>query len=167
MATASSSGTPSKHKSVLFVCLGNICRSPMAEAIFVDTVKKNGLFDEWTIDSAALIDYHVGMQPDKRAIRTLNKFGISDYKHKARQVTTEDFRTFDYIMGMDENNMKDLREIEKLAGDGKAVVEMFGVYDTDGEAEVSDPYYESDIGAFERVFEQLTRCCTAFLDKHK
>lgn len=64
----------------------------------MDTVKKNGLFDEWTIDSAALIDYHVGMQPDKRAIRTLNKFGISDYKHKARQVRVRGFRFSDDVV---------------------------------------------------------------------
>ncbi|VDM42424.1 unnamed protein product [Toxocara canis] len=130
---------------------GNICRSPMAEAILADMVKKKGLSDKWKVESAAVIDYHVGRQPDKRTLETLKKFGITEYKHKARQVTTEDFRNFDYIMGMDAHNVCDLKEIESLAADGKAVVQMFGMYDPEGECEVPDPYYEKGLEAFEQV----------------
>ncbi|VDK42961.1 unnamed protein product [Anisakis simplex] len=179
-ATSSFNDTTSMHKSILFVCLGNICRSPMAEAIFANMIKNRGLLDKWRVESAAVIDYHVGRQPDKRTLETLQKFGINDYKHKARQVaysyngyvvlhtnildenliqeylfsnivTTEDFRNFDFIMGMDEHNIVDLKEIEKLAGNGKASVEMFGIYDPNGANEIPDPYYEKGVGAFEKV----------------
>ncbi|VDM79079.1 unnamed protein product [Strongylus vulgaris] len=87
-------------------CKRNICRSPIAEAVFLDIIKKRGLSDQWYVESAAIIDYHSGKPPDPRAMKTLEKFGITDYKHKARVTTTADIRDFDYIFGMDNSNIR-------------------------------------------------------------
>uniref|UniRef100_A0A9L0THL1 Low molecular weight phosphotyrosine protein phosphatase n=1 Tax=Equus caballus TaxID=9796 RepID=A0A9L0THL1_HORSE len=91
-------------KSVLFVCLGNICRSPIAEAVFRKLVTDQNISDNWVIDSGAVSDWNVGRAPDPRAVSCLRNHGINT-AHKARQVTKEDFATFDYILCMDESNL--------------------------------------------------------------
>ncbi|CAI5449475.1 unnamed protein product [Caenorhabditis angaria] len=134
----------SEKKSALFVCLGNICRSPIAEAVFIDCLEKRGKRDEWIVDSSAVIGYHTGKGPDHRAMETLKKFGISTYQHKARVTSTGDFKTFDYIFGMDDDNISDLQEIQRLAGnESKAKLGLLGEFDPQGEREVPDPYYNS------------------------
>ncbi|TKR64998.1 hypothetical protein L596_025462 [Steinernema carpocapsae] len=155
-----------KKKSVLFVCLGNICRSPMAEAIFLHLLDEAGKTDEWHVDSAAIIDYHVGKQPEKRTLITLEKHGITGYKHKVRQVTTKDFRTFDYIFGMDDSNISDLNDLYHLAGNATAKVELLGSYDSENVRIIPDPYYESGLRLFEIVFAQCLRSCQGFLAKN-
>ncbi|KAK0419845.1 hypothetical protein QR680_014362 [Steinernema hermaphroditum] len=155
-----------KKKSVLFVCLGNICRSPMAEAIFVHLLDQKGVRDEWHVDSAAIIDYHVGKQPEKRTLQTLDKHGIHGFKHTVRQVTTRDFRTFDYIFGMDDSNISDLDDLYQLAGDATAKVELLGSYDPENVRIIPDPYYESGLRLFEVVYTQCLRSCETFLAQH-
>uniref|UniRef100_A0A9L0K896 Low molecular weight phosphotyrosine protein phosphatase n=1 Tax=Equus asinus TaxID=9793 RepID=A0A9L0K896_EQUAS len=94
-------------KSVLFVCLGNICRSPIAEAVFRKLVTDQNISDNWVIDSGAVSDWNVGRAPDPRAVSCLRNHGINT-AHKARQVTKEDFATFDYILCMDESNLRNV-----------------------------------------------------------
>ncbi|XP_067878180.1 low molecular weight phosphotyrosine protein phosphatase isoform X6 [Heterodontus francisci] len=93
------------QQSVLFVCLGNICRSPIAEAIFRKQVTDRGIISKWKIDSAATSTYEIGNPADERGQRCLMKHGIST-NHIARQVTKNDFLTFDYILCMDESNLR-------------------------------------------------------------
>ncbi|XP_062575434.1 low molecular weight phosphotyrosine protein phosphatase-like [Saccostrea cucullata] len=150
-------------KSVLFICLGNICRSPISEALFVDLLEKKGERDSWKVDSAAIIDMHVGKNPDKRTTRTLQKNGITSYSHKCRQIRTADFSDFDYIVGMDDDNMGDLNDLKPKNCRAKLV--MFGDYDTDGsKTYVEDPYYSDDIQAFQDVYDKVYRCCRGFYD---
>ncbi|KAM3725600.1 Low molecular weight phosphotyrosine protein phosphatase [Dirofilaria immitis] len=151
-------------KSVLFVCLGNICRSPMAEGVFLDLIKKRGLLDKWVVDSAAIIDFHVGKAPDKRTMAILAEHGVTDYKHKVRQVTIADFHNFDYIFGMDEKNIQDLKNLRGNVK-GKAVIGYLGSYDPEGILIIPDPYYSRGMQMFNKVYEQCLRCCQAFLEK--
>ncbi|XP_075528881.1 low molecular weight phosphotyrosine protein phosphatase-like [Dermacentor variabilis] len=148
--------------SVLFVCLGNICRSPIAEAVFRHIAKERGVLDDWDVDSAATGDWHVGSKPERRAIKCMKDHNV-DMDHRARLVTTEDFSRFEYIFGMDEANISDLR---KLAPKGsKAQIELLGKYDPQGKTIIRDPYYDSGSQGFEDVYEQCLRCCKAFLDE--
>ncbi|CAG0891679.1 unnamed protein product [Darwinula stevensoni] len=116
----------------------NICRSPIAEAVFVQTLEKKGLKDKWTADSAALGDWHVGNTPDRRARNCMKKNGVP-MDHKARQVDREDFFKFDWIFGMDEENIQALNRISPKGH--KAKIELLGKYDPEKELIIRDPYY--------------------------
>ncbi|KAL5007860.1 hypothetical protein ScPMuIL_016666 [Solemya velum] len=152
-----------EKKSVLFICLGNICRSPIAEAVFLDLLKKKGDLANWHVDSGALGDWHVGKGPYHRTMKTLKKFGITDYHHKARLVKTEDFNKFDYIFGMDNANLEGLEEL-KPGKEYKAKIQLLGEYDPEKELIIVDPYFDDKDEDFEYVFQQCKRCCESFLE---
>jgi protein-tyrosine phosphatase len=125
-------------KSVLFVCLGNICRSPLAEAAFRREAERLGLDVE--IDSAGTGDWHIGYPPDPRAAAVALRNGIDIAHLRARQVTPEDFRRFDHILALDSNNLRDLERMRPE--DGKAALSLLldHVDGREGQA-VADPYY--------------------------
>ncbi|KAK4188061.1 putative low molecular weight phosphotyrosine protein phosphatase [Podospora australis] len=150
--------------SVLFVCLGNICRSTMAEGVFQSMAKKEPYKDLVAeIDSSGTGGYHIGEGPDDRTMSTLEKHGITDYVHAARKVNASDFDKFDYIFAMDRSNLSDLQRIQQRKPGSKAKVMLFGEYSGTGKAEViNDPYYGGNQG-FEKAYEQATRFSTNFL----
>jgi len=150
--------SPAK-KSVLFVCLGNICRSPIAEAVFRHLVSQRGMSDRWLIDSAATSTYEIGNSPDERGRELMKKKGIT-MEHVARQITTEDFRKFDFIFGMDDDNLSNLKR--KKPSDSKAVIDYLGSFDPQQRKIIQDPYRGS-VEDFVTVYEQCLRCCEAFL----
>ncbi|OQV15347.1 putative Low molecular weight phosphotyrosine protein phosphatase [Hypsibius exemplaris] len=149
-------------RSVLFICLGNICRSPIAEAVFRQVVKEKEqeLYDKWVIDSAATADYHVGEPPDNRAESCLRRHGISS-GHIVRQVVPEDFEKFNYILGMDHENLKNLKRFAPKKTACK--MELLGQWDPEHELIIEDPYYGGQAG-FDTVYEQCVRSCRAFLE---
>ncbi|KAK2713517.1 low molecular weight phosphotyrosine protein phosphatase 1-like [Artemia franciscana] len=149
-------------KKVLFICLGNICRSPIAEAVFGHLVKEKGLDQKWEVDSAAIGDWHVGNRPDKRALKALGSYNLST-NHRARQIKTEDFNNFDYIFGMDEENIEDLETLAPQSP--KAKLLLLGEFDPEGDRIIRDPYYDRDDKGFEKCYQQCIRCCSAFIDK--
>ncbi|KAI9506433.1 Low molecular weight phosphotyrosine protein phosphatase [Coemansia spiralis] len=149
-----------KQISVLFVCLGNICRSPMAEAVFRHIVKKNRLGDRFVIDSAGTAAYHVNQKPDSRSVLTCTQRGVS-ISHRARQVQKADFDQFDYILCMDEDNLEDLLATKPKGSDAR--VELFGTFGSGAEDRIiKDPYYGGGKG-FVTNFEQVTRCSLGLL----
>ncbi|XP_075872920.1 low molecular weight phosphotyrosine protein phosphatase isoform X2 [Nelusetta ayraudi] len=149
-------------KSALFVCLGNICRSPIAEAVFAKMVTEAGTLDQWVIDSGATSDWNVGSSPDARGLACLRKHGI-ETSHRARQVTSDDFLSFQYILCMDETNLRDLNHKAKQVKNHKAKIELLGSYDPQKQLIIQDPYYGGEKD-FEKVYEQCVRCCKAFLE---
>ncbi|ORX74109.1 LMWPc-domain-containing protein [Linderina pennispora] len=147
---------------VLFVCLGNICRSPMAEAVFAHTVAQRQLSDQFLIDSAGTASYHVGSRPDPRSAATCKSHGVP-ISHHGRQVQASDFKKFDYILCMDESNLSDL--LRKQPSGSKAQVALFGSYSPDNKDRIiEDPYYGGQDG-FEKNFGQVTRCSEGLLKK--
>ncbi|KAK6084902.1 Low molecular weight phosphotyrosine protein phosphatase [Seiridium cupressi] len=153
----------SEKPSVLFVCLGNICRSTMAEGVFRSLVKDSPYKERiGTIDSCGTGAYHAGDDPDDRTMSTLEKYGITDYVHAARKVRASDFATFDYIFAMDRSNLSDLKRLKKPEG-AKAKVMLFGEYSDSGKAEVvQDPYYGGQQG-FELAYAQCLKYSKNFL----
>uniref|UniRef100_A0A1A7X514 Low molecular weight phosphotyrosine protein phosphatase n=1 Tax=Iconisemion striatum TaxID=60296 RepID=A0A1A7X514_9TELE len=119
---------------------------------------------QWVIDSGATSDWNTGSLPDARGLACLRKHGI-ETSHRARQVTKEDFTSFDYILCMDESNLSDLKRKAKSVKNTKAAVELLGKYDPQKQLIINDPYYGSDQD-FEKVYEQCVRCCKAFLEEN-
>uniref|UniRef100_A0A8C2DN97 Low molecular weight phosphotyrosine protein phosphatase n=1 Tax=Cyprinus carpio TaxID=7962 RepID=A0A8C2DN97_CYPCA len=142
----------------------NICRSPIAEAVFRKMATDNGAVDKWVIDSGATSDWNTGSTPDARGLACLRKHVI-ETDHRARQVTKDDFMTFDHILCMDESNLRDLNKKASSVKNSKAKIELLGSYDPEKQLIIQDPYYGSDKD-FETVYEQCVRCCKAFLEQH-
>ena len=148
-------------KKVLFVCLGNICRSPMAEAIFNQLVKKKDLSTYFSCDSAGTSSYHIGERPDTRALLQLKSKGIST-SHHARQFTKEDSLHFSYIFAMDRDNYENIKNIVGSHPNGLSLIRA---YDPEGrDKDVPDPYYGGQDG-FEDVYNMLLRSLENFLQQ--
>lgn len=149
---------------VLFVCLGNICRSPAAEGIMRSIVEERGIADRWEIDSAGIGAWHVGQLPDHRMRIHARRHGL-ELTHHARQVKPYDFEDFDLIIGMDSGNIEDLREIAPSPEDEEKIVPM--IYFVRNFAtryhSIPDPYYEGAEG-FELVLDLLEDGCTTLAD---
>ncbi|XP_069742279.1 low molecular weight phosphotyrosine protein phosphatase isoform X4 [Narcine bancroftii] len=141
---------------------GNICRSPIAEAVFRKLATDKGVVNNWMIDSAGVIDINVGKSPDSRALSCLRQQEI-ETTHKARQITKDDFKTYDFILCMDENNLRNLEVMMGKVKDPKSKIQLLGSYDPQKKGIIHDPYYGSDSN-FEEVYQQCLRCCTAFLE---
>ncbi|PYI55419.1 low molecular weight protein-tyrosine-phosphatase [Paenibacillus flagellatus] len=149
---------------VLFVCLGNICRSPMAEAVFRHKVKEAGLDGRIRVDSAGTGDWHVGRPPHEGTRRLLDRKRIDWQGMTARQVTKDDLAEFDYIVAMDGSNLSNLREMAAERGDGSEA-KLYRLLDFVPEKklnDVPDPYYT---GNFEEVYDLVDAGCGALLDK--
>jgi protein-tyrosine phosphatase len=144
---------------ILFVCLGNICRSPIAEAVFVHCATENGVDGYVQVDSAGTGDWHLGDLPDGRALATLDKHGL-ETEHLGRQVSVADFTTFDYIFGMDKANLRDLRRI--APDNATAEIHLFLSFGDEASVEVPDPYYGTSQD-FDDVFELVRRGSEEFL----
>ncbi len=138
--------------SILFVCMGNICRSPTAEGVFRHIVNEAGLADRFEIDSAGTHAYHIGEQPDRRAIAAAEKRGVSLDNIAARRVADTDFEQFDYVIAMDEDNQQ--RLIEKAPEEHQSKIHLFLSFSANDETEVPDPYY-GGVAGFERVLELI------------
>lgn len=149
---------------VLFVCLGNICRSPMAEGVFKYLVEKENLENKIEIDSAGTAAYHVGNSPDTRMRDVAASHGIL-LTSKAREITPLDLRDFDYIIAMDQSNFDNILLLDK--GETTAKVVMMREFDSDPEdGNVPDPYY-GGLDGFEKVYQILMRSNLTFLEKIK
>jgi len=149
--------------SVLFVCLGNICRSPMAEAIFRDLVRKEGLQDQIKIDSAGTGDWHIGHPPHQGTRDILKKYQITDDGIFARKVQTEDLSQFDYIIGMDSENIKNIKNLGQIPPHVK-VRRLLDFVDDNTQKDVPDPYYT---GNFDQVYALVTAGCSRLLQEIK
>eukprot|EP01132_Coremiostelium_polycephalum_P004963 gene4963-6184_t len=160
-------------KSVLFVCLGNICRSPMGEIIFRALVFDK--LDEWRIDSCGTSNYHIGDHPDDRSLNTCRKLIASNISqeafqhfksypiHRARQLCADDFLEFDYIFCMDDSNLSNIKRAASKVKNIKSVIKKIGDYHPDASKRiVEDPYY-GNMDGFEENFHQILVSSRVFL----
>lgn len=153
-----------KRVSVCFVCLGNICRSPTADGVFHKLIQVAGLESEVFIDSAGTAAYHAGEAADRRSRQVAKKRGYS-LDSIARQFVVEDFGRFDYVLAMDQQNLRDLETLrEQVSGEVSGHLGLFRDFDeTAGAgASVPDPYYGGD-GGFEEVLDQCERACEGLI----
>lgn len=144
------------------VCLGNICRSPLAEGIMKDKAQEAGL--DWQVDSAGTGAWHAGEMPDRRSIQTALKHGIDLTDQRARQFRPHDFDRFDKIFVMDVNNLRDVLRQARSEDDRRKVELMLDQIYPGQERSVPDPYYDDD--GFEEVFHMLDEACAAFIANH-
>ena len=151
-------------KSVLFVCLGNICRSPAAEAIFIDLLKKKGLNDNFTVDSAGTGSWHIGKKADKRMRIAAEKRGV-EILSKARQINTKDFEKFNYIIAMDNSNFRNIQDFKNrtTSTDFASIKKIQNFRSVFNEQEVPDPYFGGDDG-FDHVLNILEDSVSGFLE---
>jgi protein-tyrosine phosphatase len=136
-------------KSILFVCLGNICRSPLAEGVFRSVLAERGMADDFLIDSAGMGDWHAGQAPDHRSIAIARTNGLDISGQRARMIRPEDFRRFDLILGMDRKNIAELLEVAPAAFRDR--IHLFLDFAGSGATEVPDPYF-GDAAGFAEVY---------------
>jgi len=131
-------------KKILFVCLGNICRSPMAEEVFRQYTVQIDEEENWFVDSAGIGSWHVGQLPDRRMRKAAEQHGYT-LTMRARQVCSDDFNRFDYIVAMDRENLKDLRRIATSKEKADKILSMADyLEDHPGQETIPDPYYGSE-----------------------
>ena len=153
----------SKPTRILFVCLGNIVRSPLAENMFFQLAQKNGLGEKYDVDSAGTAGYHIGEGADSRMRRVAAELGLK-YNGKARQFNVQDFDQFDLIIPQDTSNRSDILRMARSPED-RAKIHLMREFDNLGEPEdsVPDPYY-GGIDGFYDVYKIVERSCQGLLD---
>lgn len=149
-------------KSILFVCLGNICRSPLAEGVFRAVLAERGIEGDFTIDSAGTGGWHAGSAPDPRSVAVAAQHGIDISAQQARKVVASDFERFDLILGMDRSNVDDLNTLAPQHGDGR--VELFLGHATGRAQDVPDPYYGGEEG-FVAVYRMIREASEALANR--
>jgi protein-tyrosine phosphatase len=148
---------------VLFVCLGNICRSPTAEGVFRTRIARAGFADVIAVASAGTGDWHVGEPPDRRAIAHAAKRGYDLRAQRARQICAEDFAEFNWILTMDRANLRDVNALRPLSHEGHIGL-FLDFAPSLGVREVPDPYYGGADG-FERVLDLIESASDSLLEK--
>ncbi len=147
---------------ILMVCLGNICRSPLAEGILKEKIRERGL--DWQVDSAGTGGWHAGEQPDPRSIQTARRHGIDLTDQRARQFRPADLEQFDLILAMDASNRSDiLRSAGNEAQRSKVEMVMNFLHPA-ADQDVPDPYWDDH--GFEAVFQMLDAACEALIEKY-
>lgn len=154
-----------KKVSVIFVCLGNICRSPTAEGVFRHLVRQEELDDWISTESAGTHAYHIGEQPDRRAQQTALSRGIDLSDLRGRKATKNDFTEFDYVLAMDDDNYQILESICPAGLEDKLSL-FLDFSDEYSETQVPDPYYGGDQG-FEHVFDLVESASRGLLEDIK
>ena len=149
-------------KSILFVCLGNICRSPLAEGVFRSVLAERGMEDDFLIDSAGMGDWHAGQAPDHRAIAVARTNGLDISGQQARAITEADFERFDLILGMDRKNIRELQEIAPDAFRDR--IHLFRDFAGGGAEEVPDPYF-GDAAGFAETYRLIRAASEGLADK--
>ena len=159
---SSAEGERTRPYRILFVCLGNICRSPTAEGVMRALVREAGLHERIELDSAGTGAWHIDEPPDARATTAARERGV-ELEGRARQVEREDFAEFDLIVAMDRSNLAELRRIAPDDA-ARAKLRLLRDFDprSDGEADVPDPYHGGSRG-FDDVFDLVHRSCAALL----
>ena len=142
---------------VLFICHGNICRSPLAESVFTYKVKELGIADQFVIDSCATSTEEIGNAPHRGTVNKLREVGIPLVPHRARQITLKDYDNFDYIIGMDEWNIRNLNRM--LKGDPEGKVYKFLTFAGSGR-DIADPWYT---GNFDETYADVVEGCEGFI----
>ncbi|MGJ8673894.1 low molecular weight protein-tyrosine-phosphatase [Rubritalea sp.] len=150
--------------NILFVCLGNICRSPAGENIFRHAVKQAGVADQWEIDSSGTEAWHTGKGPDARMTKTLESRGI-EVTGKARQISEQDLQDFDLILTMDNENFANVCKLDTKGHYGGKIKKFTSFCKQHTETEVPDPYYGGQDG-FELVADMLEDGCTSIIETY-
>lgn len=153
-----------ESKRILFVCMGNICRSPSAEAVFTGMAKSRGVINHFEVDSAGTLAYHVGESADSRMQSHANKRGYKLTSISRKFNPGKDFDNFDLIIGMDNENVQTLKFLARNESDLQKIHKMTNFRKEWNYDEIPDPYYGGDEG-FELVLDLLEDSCEGLLDK--
>ena len=145
---------------ILMVCLGNICRSPLAEGILASKLDS----ENFKIDSCGTSNYHIGEKPDKRSIEIAEKHGINISNQRAAQFKTSDFDTYDHIYAMDQSNYENILKLSRNEKDTKKVKLILDELQAETHLDVPDPYYGGKQG-FEDVYQMLDKACDTIVNR--
>ena len=145
------------------VCLGNICRSPLAEGLLAHKAQRDGL--DWTVDSAGTGSWHAGEAPDPRSRAVAKKYGVDISEQRARQFTSDDFKTFDRIYAMDASNYQNILKLARTDADREKVFLILNESQPGRNAQVPDPYWDDD--GFEQVYQMLDEATDRIIERFR
>lgn len=147
---------------VIFVCLGNICRSPMGEAVFRKIVRDEDLNEKILVDSAGTSDWHIGEKPHEGTLKILEKYNIPAAGMRGRQYTQADLNKFDYIIAMDQSNVENMAGIQGT--ESNKVIKLLDLLEDEENKDVPDPYFTGD---FDETYRLVTAGCQQLLKRIK